>query len=1437
MKKNIIASILVLVLIIASAAIAFAMSITGRVIEISPTGMVVSETTDYTTNCNDTDGGKNYNVKGECYSLGAYAPDICLADSQDPSVISLNEKYCGANGCTNEIYICPSNTVCEGGRCCIPEGGSIPVIDNAPDCCDGLSLIKPKDEITVGSFGICTAKCGNGFCDSATESAFNCPADCKETISCGNGIIEIGEECDSSNLNGRSCTYFPAYSGGTLKCSSDCKFDKSSCRLIECGNGVKEGTEQCDENDLGGMGCNYFPGYGSGTLKCKQDCTFDLSSCNTQNCGNGIKEYPEECDGTDFGGKTCASYGYTGGTLSCSIMCVPMMGGCINTTVVPQGNGYTWIHNKYDTAKTCSQVCADHGTTFAAGKCYAKDSSSYPKLCSLARATYCADYTEGMLISKDYSTACCCKGTNFGGCTATVGDNPYVKGTANDGKGTVRTDYCSDSSTIVDYHCDTWGQVSSFNSYKCPNGCVDGVCKNATTTTCTDTDNSPDYATYPSLVKYPLSPSTNPDFFVKGTSKGIYAGSTAGTYSTYYDHCGSSTQLNEYFCATSGKLNAVGVMCPNGCLDGVCKNATATTCSDTDGGKDYYLKGTATDYRGSKADFCIEGTTNVLVEYSCVGSQWTGEQYICPNGCRDGACIKSDEYPYLDLLTRTTGKLLHINADATPTCGNWDTSWCKSTNPSASGTGPYEFKWGDGYVTCSSFPAEHTYSSAGAYTAKVRVKNTCGLISERSKAVTITNCVPDATAMVDFRLYSSTDPSKSVSGYLELVQTRTYSMGGFEFEVNLVFVDPDKPSAKLQVNGVLTKEMQKGATNSLGSVGGMTVMVAVDSIMSSPGNGAVDFTLENIQTGSKVSGKLTDKQAQSYVMDGREFEVKALFINGPTNPSAKLSLNGMSTSEIKQGSSQTLDGIYKLTVTNVWVCTMPAQQTCTDSDGGKNTNVKGYIVHNGVTYWDKCYDSNTGAEVEKSLMLLEMYCPTSQSGAQAQITCPNGCLNGACDTNVYDCTDSDKGKDYYMKGTATGMENGQKVTSTDNCRYDGKTLAEVYCDGNDLKVEQYTCPASCINGACEKPAMYVATDKSEYYLDEMVRIIPHIPSYMDCSQYLIVPSGNIIRLGSGGCSPGSDTNAFRYGFYSQETGYAKVKLVVNFHETPDTKFTLVSAPFLVKADTTTQCTSNADCPLISQPAPGYKECVNSSRCSVSGGYNCINGKCVLSRAYTDCEYCHYGCNGGACVQSDDEAPELPKEPAPEINPSPICSNIGTEKEGWYMDGKLVRYAKCSCVAECKYLGTEKEGYYNSCTGEVIVYATCANQASLGSQIEVTIKNKQVQIEQNTDEGVVEITSASEVATTAEKLRIEEGKLSLVTEQGLKEINYLPDDVKQELLNEYGSRLREIKGIQLIEVDGKPVYAVKGKIREYLLWIIPISWTRTLNVDAGTNELI
>ena len=101
------------------------------------------------------------------------------------------------------------------------------------------------------------------------------------------------------------------------------------------------------------------------------------------------------------------------------------------------------------------------------------------------------------------------------------------------------------------------------------------------------------------------------------------------------DRCSDDgTALIEYICTEDG-VQEVEIPCSGGCRDGIC------SCSDTDGGVNYFEAGTT----GGMADVCVDETS--LREYSCGYSESRGfftesESYNCPNGCRDGACVCED---------------------------------------------------------------------------------------------------------------------------------------------------------------------------------------------------------------------------------------------------------------------------------------------------------------------------------------------------------------------------------------------------------------------------------------------------------------------------------------------------------------------------------------------------------------------------------------------------------------------------------------------------------------------------------------------------------------------------------------------------------------------------------------------------------------------------
>lgn len=132
--------------------------------------------------------------------------------------------------------------------------------------------------------------------------------------SCGDGVIDTGEECDDG----------PGVAHG--KDDDGCL---STCKLARCGDGfVNEAMEECDLTNLGNCGgdrgtfcsCKQL-GFEGDRLRCNPGCTYDISACGPPlpptptrtatplatatptatttpvgECGNGAREADETCD-------------------------------------------------------------------------------------------------------------------------------------------------------------------------------------------------------------------------------------------------------------------------------------------------------------------------------------------------------------------------------------------------------------------------------------------------------------------------------------------------------------------------------------------------------------------------------------------------------------------------------------------------------------------------------------------------------------------------------------------------------------------------------------------------------------------------------------------------------------------------------------------------------------------------------------------------------------------------------------------------------------------------------------------------------------------------------------------------------------------------------------------------------------------------------------
>ncbi|MBI3027319.1 hypothetical protein HYY70_04335, partial [Candidatus Woesearchaeota archaeon] len=224
----------------------------------------------------------------------------------------------GSLKCTNECKIdtkeCTISGVCSNG-----------FIDlGANEQCDGKN------------FGALTGTCVNFNSNSFNGGNLTCnPQTCQIDTSncigktCGDGLINRpGEECDKNTFGLiKSCTQYTNFIGGNLQCSNDCKIDTSGCkRLPNCGNKEIDPSETCDGALFGIIkACSgYNNSFNGGTLKCTSTCQVDTSSCTEKpSCGNSFIDKGESCDGTNFGpiAGTCNDYNpslFSAGNLLCN---------------------------------------------------------------------------------------------------------------------------------------------------------------------------------------------------------------------------------------------------------------------------------------------------------------------------------------------------------------------------------------------------------------------------------------------------------------------------------------------------------------------------------------------------------------------------------------------------------------------------------------------------------------------------------------------------------------------------------------------------------------------------------------------------------------------------------------------------------------------------------------------------------------------------------------------------------------------------------------------------------------------------------------------------------------------------------------------------------------------------------------------------------------
>lgn len=172
---------------------------------------------------------------------------------------------CGGNAWSNA---CANTNVCLAGT---NEGLACTSDANCPGSTCSLFTVQTTRTRTCEDNGAAGDLCT--WSDGTFQNV-----ECKAPGTCGDGILDAGEQCDDGNDDDSDgCT--------------------SLCTNNVCGDGfIYAGVEQCDEGDDNGLQCS--ASYGSTCTYCSTSCT--LLSSSGAFCGDGVQNGNEFCDAGDL---------------------------------------------------------------------------------------------------------------------------------------------------------------------------------------------------------------------------------------------------------------------------------------------------------------------------------------------------------------------------------------------------------------------------------------------------------------------------------------------------------------------------------------------------------------------------------------------------------------------------------------------------------------------------------------------------------------------------------------------------------------------------------------------------------------------------------------------------------------------------------------------------------------------------------------------------------------------------------------------------------------------------------------------------------------------------------------------------------------------------------------------------------------------------------
>jgi len=687
------------------------------------------------------------------------------------------------------------------------------------------------------------------------------------------------------------------------------------------------------------------------------------------------------------------------------------------------------------TTPTCSDECSSNGAKQCSGDGY--------KTCENYDSDSCLEFSSVISCSSgETCVAGACVSNTFT-CADSDGGKAYsTKGNvvANSPTSSIDvTDLCSDSSKLVEYFCNS-DKTQSGETYTCPNGCSNGACVSAATNTtnqtgisCSDSDGGKDY-------------------YIKGNT-------ISSNSPNHVDYCNGQS-VAEYFCIVNGFAIVNGISseyysCPNGCSNGACVSTTTTnqtTCTDSDGGKNYNVKGARTYGSYTYSDYC-NGDGTAVVELFCGPD---AEIYTCPNGCSDGACVSTTTNQTRNNTTTnqtnattssTTTTIPTISTTSTTTASAGTVSGGGGSSGSSSSLGVFEetisikeeikenIKFIEEVKKITDKKGNEIKIKINAEinedgSSVVREKRT--FINKNGEEVKIeikTEVKADGSATLERKIIINENEIKSELKILEKfeddeIKLKAQLSNGNEREIKIM---PDEASEI-----ALEKLKSKGFNIELKEVGEGDNLRAVYIAKEDKDGRLIGLFKIKLKLEAQIdseTGKIISSEKPWWnflVVKVKPIEISGLLGNQtnytlpPKNQTnltgvilniTNFTLPGNQTGNLTLNQTNiTLPGnyTYNQTLGNQTGNNTTTNQTnqgtwCTDSDGGKNYNVKGNSYYGPIgsstpisaDNWDFC-SSVTGSLAEYSCVSNVVSGVTYATTVSEWYTCPKGCSNGAC---------------------------------------------------------------------------------------------------------------------------------------------------------------------------------------------------------------------------------------------------------------------------------------------------------------------------------------------------------------------------------------------------------------------------------------------------------